>query len=66
MSDDNAEREFVVYLRAGASFAIKVTATDEQEAEEKAWDIGAPTLCHQCAHVDIGEWETDEVEDSAS
>lgn len=56
-----------VYITAIASFYLGDVDIENSEdyasASEKLWesrDYETPTLCHQCAEVDLGEWKIDD------
>lgn len=49
-----------VFLTTTASYGVVVEADNEADAMDKAETQGALTLCHQCARIDLGEFEADE------
>lgn len=62
--------KFIVYLTTTASTSVKVDAEDSEDAVEKAYDAGLPTICAQCSGwgsgvgLDLSDvWEVSEVEE---
>ncbi|WP_372730056.1 hypothetical protein [Nocardioides sp.] len=49
-----------VFLTTTASYGVIVEADSEADAMDKAEMEGAPGLCHQCARIDLGDWEANE------
>lgn len=63
--------KYIVYLNTVASTSIEVEADNEDDAMEKAYDSGMPTICAQCSgwnqphNLDLGdEWEATDVQDA--
>jgi hypothetical protein len=62
--------KYIVYLTSSASTSIEVEAENPEEAGDKAWDAGMPTICAQCSGwgrsgpgLDLSDvWEVSEVE----
>ena len=60
--------KYTVYLTTTATTAVEVDAENPDEALDKAYDAGMPTICAQCSgwgkgyNLDMdGEWEASEV-----
>lgn len=48
--------KYLVTLTTGAAYSVEMEAESAEEAAEKVELIGAPSLCHQCARIDLGDW----------
>lgn len=51
-----------VFLTATASYVVEVEAGNETDAMDKAELEGAPGLCHQCARIDLSDFEANEAD----
>lgn len=52
---------YLVTLIATASYSVEVEADTEAEAMDKAELVGTPTLCHQCAQIELSDFEANEL-----
>ena len=52
--------QYRVFLTTTASYGVLVEADSEADAMDKAEMGDTPTLCHQCARIDLGDWFADE------
>lgn len=59
-------KEYAVWFKTMASIRVEVEAEDIEGAENAAFNIHPGGLCHHCARIDLGEWEIDEIEETAS
>jgi hypothetical protein len=64
---------YTAYFTTSASAAVSADIPDEIAADGPdaisewiAVNVGTTTLCHQCAHIDLGDWETVTVHDAAA
>lgn len=52
---------YMVYMVTTASAAIEVEAVSADDAEDRAYEVGFPSPCHQEEFELAGDWEIDEV-----
>lgn len=48
---------------ATATYSTEIEADSYEEAQEQAWELGVPGLCHQEDVEIAGDWEIDTIEE---